>query len=550
MDAASVTAKWKFNPRNGDRVAEENAGEGVPRAMSWQPELDELNARTVMAHGMGGPDKIKRQHDAGRLTIRERIDRLVDPRSFHEVGALSGVGTYGPEGDIEGVVPANGIFGRATIGGRTVVVLGDDFTVRGGSADATIGAKPLMAEQMANEFRLPILRVIEGSGGGGSVKTIETKGRANLPGGIGTAMAYHLATTNMSVVPVVGLGLGSVAGLGAARLAASHYSVMTKTSAMFVAGPPLVARLGEKLDKYELGGWEIQTRSGAVDHAVDTEEEAFACARRFLSYLPQSVYELPPVIACEDDEERRDESLFTVIPRERRKIYKMRPIVESLVDRGSFFEMGRGYGRSMITGLARLGGRPVAVMASDPFYYGGAWTADTCQKIVRFVDLAQTFHLPVVYLVDCPGFHIGLDAEKAATIRHGVRAMAAVNQTTIPWCSVIIRNCFGVAGAVHQPSGRLALRYAWLSAYWGSLPLEGGIEAAYRADIESAPDPAAKLQEIERRLQKLRSPFRTAESFWVEEIIDPRGTRSLLCEFARLAWPLLTPGPSALAIRP
>jgi acetyl-CoA carboxylase carboxyltransferase component len=227
--------------------------------MSWQPELDELATRTRMAHAMGGPDKVKRQHDAGRLTIRERIDKLVDARSFHEVGALSGVGSYGPDGDLDTVLPANGIFGRATIAGRTVVVLGDDFTVRGGSADATIAAKPLMAEQMANEFRLPIVRIIEGSGGGGSVKTIETTGRANLPGGIGTSMAYHLATVNMSVVPVVGLGLGSVAGLGAARLAASHYSVMTKTSAMFVAGPPLVARLGQVLDKQQLGGWEIQT---------------------------------------------------------------------------------------------------------------------------------------------------------------------------------------------------------------------------------------------------------------------------------------------------
>ena len=169
---------------------------------------------------------------------------------------------------------------------------------------------------------------------------------------------------------------------------------------------------------------------------------------------------------------------------------------------------------------------------------------------MRFVDLAETFHLPVVYLMDCPGFLIGLEAERAATIRHGVRAMAAINQTTVPWCTVIIRNCFGVAGAVHQPAGRLALRYAWLSGYWGSLPLEGGIEAAYRAEIDAAPEPAAKLSEIEHRLNKLRSPFRTAETFWVEEIIDPRETRPLICEFARLSDRLIAPVPSAFPIRP
>ena len=170
--------------------------------------------------------------------------------------------------------------------------------------------------------------------------------------------------------------------------------------------------------------------------------------------------------------------------------------------------------------------------------------------MVRFVDLAQTFHLPVVHLVDCPGFLVGLDAERTATIRAGVRAMAAISQTTIPWCSVLIRNVFGVAGAIHQPSGRLSLRYAWPSGHWGSLPLEGGIEAAYRADIDAAPDPEAKLVEIETRLNRLRSPFRTAETFWVEEIIDPRDTRKLLCEFSRLAEPLLTPGPSAFSMRP
>ena len=198
---------------------------------------------------------------------------------------------------------------------------------------------------------------------------------------------------------------------------------------MFVAGPPVVKRLGQDLTKQELGGAEIQTRAGGVDHAVDTEEEAFACARRFLSYLPSSVYELPPTIACNDDPERAEESLMKAVPRNRRQVYKMRPIIDAVVDKGSFFEVAANFGRPIITGLARLEGRAVLVLASDPFHYGGSWTAEACQKVVRWVDFAETFHLPVVYLMDCPGFMIGLEAEKSATIRHGVRAMAAVNQT-------------------------------------------------------------------------------------------------------------------------
>lgn len=500
---------------------------------------------------MGGVEKVKRQRDQGRLTVRDRIDKLVDLGSFHEVGAVSGIGEYDKNGELTHVTPANCVFGRAKLDGRTVVVVGDDFTVRGGSADASISAKPLMAEEMAHDFRLPIIRIIEGSGGGGSVKTIETKGAANLPGGIGGTRAFRYTIENMAHVPVVGLGLGSVAGLGAARLAASHYSIMTSSSAMFVAGPPVVKRLGQDLSKEELGGADIQTRAGGVDDAVESEEEAFARARRFLGYLPSSVFELPPTLRCSDDPERADEQLMKAVPRNRRQVYKMRPIIEAVVDKGSFFEMNGHFGRPIIVGLARLQGRAVLVLASDPFHYGGAWTAEACQKVVRWVDFAETFHLPIVYLMDCPGFMIGLEAEKTATIRHGVRAMAAVNQTTVPWCTVIIRNSFGVAGVVHQPADRFSIRYAWPSAYWGSLPLEGGIEAAYRAEIEAAEDPTAKLKEIEARLNKLRSPFRSAEKFWVEEIIDPRKTRSLLCEFARLAEPLRTPGlAKGMAIRP
>src|SRR5262249_33332027 len=205
-----------------------------------------------------------------------------------------------------------------------------------------------------------------------------------------------------------GLGLGSVAGLGAAHLAAAHYSVMIKDrSALFVAGPPVVERLGQKLTKNELGGWQIQLKAGAVDHAVDTEEEAFAHARRFLSYMPSSIWDLPLRGPQTDTPDRRESWLVDAVPRAPRMVYKMRAIIGAVAATGSFFEIAPLSGRSVITGLVRLDGWPVALMAGDPFFYGGAWTADACQKVERFIDTAQTFHLPVVYLVDCPGFLIG-----------------------------------------------------------------------------------------------------------------------------------------------
>ncbi len=187
--------------------------------MNWQSEMDELRRRESFVEELGGPERVKRQHEGGRYTIRERITRLVDPGSFYEIGKIAGRATYDANNDLERLVPSNFVFGRARVDGRHVVVGGDDFTVRGGSADATIKGKHLQCEQMANELRLPLIRLVEGSGGGGSGKTIETTGRANVPGVSG----WEWVVANMGTIPRVALGLGSVAGLGAAHLAAAHY---------------------------------------------------------------------------------------------------------------------------------------------------------------------------------------------------------------------------------------------------------------------------------------------------------------------------------------
>jgi acetyl-CoA carboxylase carboxyltransferase component len=515
--------------------------------MSWQPEIDALRGREASARHMGGADKVERQHRAGKLTVRERIDQLLDPGSFHEIGAIAGRARYDEQGELAEFSPANFVVGRGTIEARPVVVGGDDFTVRGGAADAAIWQKQAFGEQFAHEMRIPLVRLVDGTGGGGSVKTLETTGRTYVPAN----PAWDWVVANLATVPVVALGLGSVAGLGSARLVSSHYSLMVEgISQMFIAGPPVVARIGINVTKEELGGCAIHAKAGAVDDVCATEQEAFARARRFLSYLPASVYDLPPRHAPSDDPERRENWLIEAIPRDRRKVYNIRKIISAVVDRDSFFEMSRKFGPSVVTGLARLDGWPVALVASDPVVYGGAWTADSSQKLGRFIDLAHTFHLPVVHLVDIPGFMIGPDAEKAGTIRHGARALAAVYQAQVPWCSILLRKVFGVAGAAHTNHARLHYRYAWPSGDWGSLPIEGGIEAAYRADLAASADPARLQAEIEERLNQVRSPFRTAEAFMVEEIIDPRDTRRLLCEFARLAAPLRKAGPVATPMRP
>ncbi|MEM7015810.1 MAG: carboxyl transferase domain-containing protein [Pseudomonadota bacterium] len=514
---------------------------------SWQYEVDELHRREAMTAEMGGPEKIQRQRDAGRMTVRERIDALLDPGTFHELGAISGRGEYDENGILKNLTPANFLFGRGKINQRTVVVGADDFTVRGGAADAAIAGKQIASEQMANELRLPLVRLIEGTGGGGSVKSLDMDARTYVPANPG----WEWVVQNMATVPTVALALGPVAGLGAARAVTSHYSLMVKgLSQLFVAGPPVVAGVGEHVTKEELGGSFIHTRNGAIDDEVNSEMEALQRTRQYLSYLPSSVYELPPRTPCDDPVDRKEDWLIEAIPRDRRHVYQMRPIIESLVDEGSFFEIGRLFGQSLITGLARLDGWPVAVMAGDPYFYGGCWTADSSQKAIKFVDLAETFHLPIVHLVDNPGFVVGTKGEQEATIRHGARALAAVYQATVPWCSILVRKVFGVAGAAHMNASRFHYRYAWPSGDWGSLPIEGGIEAAFKSQLAQAEDPKAMLEDIRGRMEAIRSPFRTAESYLVEEIIDPRESRPLLCEFANLAAPLRTPGPSSFPMRP
>ncbi len=515
--------------------------------MSWEKEIDELRNREKLSEKMGGKEKLQRQKDSNRLNVRERIELLLDKNSFHEIGKIAGKAEYNEKGELEKFTPSNFVMGRGQIDGRNVVVGGDDFTVRGGAADAAIAQKQIMAEQLANEYRIPLIRLIEGTGGGGSVKSLDMDARTYIPGNPG----WNWVVDNLSTIPVIALALGPVAGLGAARAVTSHISIMVEEiSQMFVAGPPVVKRIGQELTKEELGGAEIHSKNGAIDLVVKSEKEAINTAKKILSYLPSSVYELPPRIKNDDKTNRKDEWLLNIIPKDRRKVYKSRKIVETVFDKESFLEIGENFGRSVITGLARLDGWPVGVLAGDPYFYGGGWTADASNKVTRFVDLAETFHLPVVHLVDNPGFVIGSDAEQEATIRHGARALTAVYQATVPWCSIILRKVFGVAGAAHMNASRVHYRYAWPSGDWGSLPMEGGIEAAFKSDLEKSENPEKLLKEIEDRMEKVRSPFRTAESFIAEEIIDPRDTRKLLCEFANLSAPIRKKGKPSFGTRP
>lgn len=512
--------------------------------MSWKDEVDAIHARRALARAQGGEAGVARQHAQGRLTIRERIDALLDADSFDEVGMGAGEAELDEDGRLVGFSPANFVLGFGAIAGRPCVVGGEDFTLRGGSPSPAGLHKSIYTELLAVQSKVPLIRLHEGAGG--SVGAAQGRSRSSASPVYAPARFRSVAEA-LRTVPVASAALGPVAGLPAARLVASHFSVMARTSAqVMVAGPAVVQRaLGAEPSKAQLGGAEVHGPNGTVDHIAADELDALAQIRRFLSYLPANVWALPPVEPApgEAGETERAEALLDIVPRARERTYDMRRLLGLVLDRESFFEMGRAYGRGQITGLGRLAGHPVGVWANDCRHLAGALTADGSHKARRFLSLCETFHLPIVTFIDEPGFMVGVEAERASTIRHGTDLVLQAAMTRVPWAAVLIRRSFGVGQTAHYGPEPYVL--AWPSAEVGPLPVEGGVAVAYRRQIAAADDPDAMRRALEAQLAAKQSPFPRAEAFAFHELIDPRETRPMLSRWvkrAQMRLPALLPG--------
>lgn len=504
-----------------------------PPSGEWATELEELASRRRQASQMGGEAALAKMKARGLLNARERIAALLDGGTFRELGRITGKGSYSKDGFFEGLSPVNAIMGTGRIEQRKVVVSADDYTIRAGSSEATISEKWIYAERLALDLRLPIIRLVDTAGG--SVKLLEQSGHSKIPG-YPTWPVVNLLKT----VPVVGVALGACAGLGAIKVLMSHFSVMVRDqSQVFAAGPPVVKQAyGIDIDKNELGGYKVHRQSGLVHNEADTELEAFEQVRRFLSYLPSHSATYAQRMACGDPVDRADDWLKDAIPRDRRKVYDPRKILTAIFDQGSVFEIGRYQGGSCITALARLDGYPVGVLCSDPRVAGGAMTLTSAWKMERHTKLCDTFGLPIINLVDQPGNATGPDAELRGTLLGAVRVLTTIEDVKIPWVSIIMRRAFGMAGGLHAPKyfPQLTHRFGWPSARWGSIPIEGGVAAAYRTEIADSDDPEQTREDLEDYYHRLASPFRTAERFMVLDIIDPRETRAVLCDWIEDAW--------------
>ena len=507
--------------------------------MPWEVAIEEMRQRREAVRRMGGTDRVARQHSQGKLTIRERIGRLVDKDTFFEVGTMMGKGKYDENGDMIDFTPAAFVEGLAEIGGRLVTVGGEDFTISGGSPAGIHKNANLFMQPMSLQYGIPLVQLCDGAGA--SAASYEERGRMFLPAG----QMWWWDTQLLNKVPVISAVMGSCAGHVAARAVLSHFSVMVKgTGQIFPAGPPVVARaLSEDIQKDALGGTKMHAReTGVVDNEAEDEDDCFRQIRIFLSYMPNNVWEVPLRKDMADDPNRREEELLGIVPIERKKPYDMYKLIRLLVDKGYFFEMRKYYGRALITVFARMDGYAVGVLASNPLFNAGAIGGKAAQKMVRFVDLCNLFSIPVILLGDVPGFMIGSESEKEGTMRYGMVAVMAAQEATVPKVHIALRKSYGMGGDAFSSVGgmiNLNLRFGWPSGEWGAIPVEGGVAAAYRREIESAPNPEAKRRELEDKLIKLRSPFRAAETGDVIDIIDPRDTRPIICKFIKAAQPYL-----------
>ena len=511
--------------------------------MEWDVAIEEMRLRREAVRRMGGKERVARHHSQGKLTIYERIERLVDKDSFFEVGSTMGRARYDDNGDIIDYLPAAFATGLAEIDGRMVTIGGEDFTISGGSPAGMHKGASMFMQPMSLQYGIPLVQLCDGAGA--SAASYEgsggqDSGRMSLPAGTQWRSDIQL----LNKVPVVSAVVGSCAGHVAARAVLSHLSIMVKgTGQIFPAGPPVVARaLATDINKDDLGGTTMHTReTGVIDNEAEDEDDCFRQIREFLSYMPDNVYEVSARKDLGDDVNRREEDLLQIVPIQRKRPYDMYQVIKLLVDKGQFFEMRKYYGRAVITMFARMDGYVIGILASNPMFNAGAIDGKAGQKMARFIDLCNLFSIPVVILGDCPGFMIGPLSEKEGTMRYGMLALMAAQEATVPKVHIAMRKSYGMGGDALSSVGGMGLnlRLGWPSGEWGAIPVEGGVAAAYRRDIASAPDPEARRRELEEKLVGVRSPFRAAEAGDVIDIIDPRDTRPVTCKFIKAMQPLL-----------
>jgi len=478
----------------------------------WGPLLDDLAKRQARARAMGGEERIERQRTRGRLNARERLQALFDPDSFVELGALVG-GVREPD---EPETPADALVaGMGQIEGRPALGWAEDVTVLGGSIGSAGTAKRVRLCELALQERVPLVTMLEGAGHR-LTEAMRSQGRA--PNDLQT-----LADLS-GVVPLVCLVLGASAGHSALAAPLADFTVMTESASMFTGGPPLVkAALGEDVSKEELGGVKVHTeQSGVAHNAASDDAAAIALARRYLSHFPSSADKPPPRRDGPDAGPRRLDDILRLIPADERRPYDMHGVLELLVDEDSLLELQPGYGRAIVTALAFLGGRSVAIVANNPAVGAGSVDSAAARKAADFMDVAGAFKLPVVFLADNPGVMAGTKAEREGILHWAGRMFAAQHRLQVPKLHVTLRKAFGFGSSTMamNPFDAQTISLAFPGMTLGAMPsASGGASAGLDSDAQAQVD-----------AEQAGGPYRTASSMAFDDVIDPRELRNALLQ--------------------
>src|SRR5215212_6995184 len=496
-----------------------------------RPLVEELAERRERAKLGGGEEKIAKQHDAGKLTARERLDLLIDEGTFCEFGLhaqphFSQAAMAGREAPADGVIT-----GYGKVGGRMVAVCAYDFTVMAGSMGMTGELKVTRLRELALTKRIPMVWLLDSAG----ARIQEAAGSLFA----GSGHLFREEVVMSGVVPQVAALMGPCAA-GTAYIPglADFVPMVRGRGSMALAGPHLVrAAIGEDVTQEELGGSRVHCRrSGVGDIEVADDEECIARIKQYLSFFPSHCEERPPVVPATDPVDRMDAGLLDVLPETNRKPYDMYEVIRRIVDGGQWLDVKGAWARTIITCFARFGGRPAGIVANQPRQLGGILDNDSADKAARFVNLCNAFGIPLVFLQDVPGFMVGTKVEAAGIIRHGAKMLHAVANATVPKVTVVLRKAYGAGYYVmNRRAYEPDLIVAWPSAEISVMGAEGAVEIVMRKQVESAEDPAAMKAQLIEEYRKIIDVYRAASNFMIDDVIDPRETRPVVIKALEMA---------------
>lgn len=492
--------------------------------MGDHDRLRELKAKREKVIQGGGPKRIERQHASGKLTARERIEQLLDPGSFSELDMFveHRCQEFGmPEQELpgEGVVT-----GYGTIGGRKVFIFAQDFTVMGGSLGEMHAKKICKVMDLAVKAGAPVIGIND-SGGARIQEGVDALS--------GYGQIFYRNTIASGVVPQISVIMGPCAGGAVYSPALTDFIFMVQGANMFITGPQVIKTVtGEEVSADELGGATTHnTVSGVAHFMYDTEDDCFQAIRKLISYLPANNLEDPPAQAVENMSEADIiPELRDIVPEESNRAYDMHDVITGFADDGDFFEVHQHYARNIIVGFARLGGRPIGIIANQPQIAAGCLDINASDKAARFIRFCDAFNIPIVNLVDVPGFLPGVNQETGGIIRHGAKLLYAYSEATVPKITLIVRKAYG--GAYLAMCSRdlgADVVYAWPGAEIAVMGPDGAANIIFRKDIAAADDPeAARAEKIADYRSKFANPYAAAKRGYVDDVIDPAETRRKL----------------------